>query len=68
MEVVINRSRFEKDSCFLIALHFHSFFFFILFQILMINLKEIKPRHHLQLLKTFPKTTPKTIEKKDLYV
>ena len=25
----------------------------------MINLKEIKPRHHLQLLKTFPKTTPK---------
>ena len=23
------------------------------------NLKEIKPRHHLQLLKTFPKTTPK---------
>ena len=24
----------------------------------MINLKEIKPRHHLQLLKTFPKTTP----------
>ena len=26
--------------------------------IFLINLKEIKPRHHLQLLKTFPKTTP----------
>ena len=25
----------------------------------MTNLKEIKPLHHLQLLKTFPKTTPK---------
>ena len=26
--------------------------------IYLINLKEIKPRHHLQLLKTFHKTTP----------
>ena len=34
---------------------------------ILINLKEIKPRHHLQLLKTFPKTTPDPSRIRTLY-
>ena len=46
---------FQEEVWFFKIIYFT---LFLMIMYILINLKEIKPRHHLQLLKTFPKTTP----------